>query len=276
MHKNILLRVLWGLFFIPALILIAYEGRFYFLILTELGIGIGVYEFYKILEARGLKPYKFLGTLAALLIGWTAYYTSYFFTFLVLTSLILILSVSELTRKTAEGAIFHMSTTVFGIFYVAWLMSHLVQLRELPRFLHLNYKLGMGYALLPFLIAWTNDTFAFIGGVCYGKHKLIPRISPGKTWEGTITGLIFTVVATFLFKEYCASYLSIFDCVILSVVGSILGLIGDLVESLLKRDVDIKDTSGAIPGHGGVLDRFDSVLFVAPFVYYYLRSFVLK
>jgi len=129
-------KLLPGLFvavlFIPALIYIAIAGGIYYLLLVELGIGIGVYEFYTILEDRGLKPFKSIGVIAALVLGWSSFYASYIFTFLTLTCLFFFVSISELCRKNPDRAIYHISVTVFGAFYVGWLMSHLVLLRQIP------------------------------------------------------------------------------------------------------------------------------------------------
>lgn len=116
-----------------------------------------------------------------------------------------------------------------------------------------------------FLI-WSNDTFAYLGGSLFGKNKMIERISPGKTWEGTIFGVLMTFALSFVLQRYLIS----FDdnrWMILGVLVPVLATIGDLVESLLKRQAGVKDTGNIMPGHGGVLDRFDSLIFVTPFVY---------
>jgi len=291
-------RIITAVIFLPVLVCLATIGRIYYVILVEIGIILGTYEFFKILEARGLQPYKKLGILAGVLLGLVCYYKSYIFTMFVLTCLILVLSVSELTRKKVEHAIYHMSGTVFGMLYVSWLFSHLILLREIPKFLHyrFDYDMGISFSLLPFLIAWINDTFAYFGGRRYGRNPLFPRVSPKKTWEGAITGALSVLITLFLIKwiSGCGSgqelslkfltsfyhlfryYLTWYDCVILGIFGPLLAVVGDLVESLLKRDASLKDASKIIPGHGGILDRFDSILFVAPFVYYYLRFVVLQ
>jgi len=299
LRNELFYRIFISILFIPVLIFIAWTGGIYYLLLIELGIGVGAYEFFKVLESRGLKPYTFLGVIAALILGWSAYFASYMFTFLTLTMLLLIISVSELCRKTIDRAIYHISATLFGVFYVGWLMSHLTLLRQIPVFLYYGetmknlanfkffyffpqivfasgYTKGAIYTLIPFVLAWVNDSGAYFIGHYFGKHKVLKRISPNKSWEGLIGGGICGLIGIFILKYIIATELSAIDCLILGSLGACTAPVGDLVESLLKRDAQVKDASNTIPGHGGILDRFDSILFVAPIVYYYLRFFVVK
>jgi phosphatidate cytidylyltransferase len=122
-----------------------------------------------------------------------------------------------------------------------------------------------------FLI-WSNDTFAYLGGSLYGKNKMIERVSPGKTWEGTLTGIVITFALSFLFDTLiCPLHGSLW--LILGICVPILATIGDLIESKLKREAGVKDSGSIMPGHGGILDRFDSLIFVAPFAYLILSLF---
>ncbi len=276
MRANLLRRVVTALVFLPVLVIVARAGGGYYLVLIGLGIGIGTYEFLTMLEARGMKPYKVLGTFCALLLGWTAFYQSYLFTYLTFTILLLALSITELSRRIEEQAINHIATTIFGAMYVGWLMSHLVLLRELPYAMGQIYSTGTAYALLPFVLTWSCDSAAYFFGIKFGKHKLLPRISPEKSWEGAIGGVLFAVVAGFVYQQVYAHFLSWFDIFVLGISVGVLAQVGDLVESLIKRDADMKDAGATIPGHGGVLDRFDSLLFTAPMIYYYLRFFAAR
>ena len=120
------------------------------------------------------------------------------------------------------------------------------------------------------LLIWSNDTFAYLGGSLFGKHKMSPRISPGKTWEGTIFGIIMTFGLSFLLKRYFNN--DLFNVwLMLGALVPVLATIGDLVESMLKRQADVKDSGNIMPGHGGILDRFDSLIVVSPFVYVLLK-----
>ena len=128
---------------------------------------------------------------------------------------------------------------------------------------------GPEKVLLVFVLLWTNDTFAYLIGKLLGKHKLIERISPGKTIEGSIGGLLFTMAGVIVFSHY-ASWLSLTEAVGMGLIAVVFGTLGDLCESMLKRQAGVKDSGKLIPGHGGVLDRFDSVLFAMPFVFVFL------
>lgn len=192
---------------------------------------------------------------------------------------------SELFKRNKEEAIFHISGTVFGVVYVGWLLSHLILLSQMPDVLEpLTYKnifgikirLGTSLALLPFALTWTNDAMAFFVGKRFGKKKFFPSVSPKKTWEGVMGGAFAAIISAFIYHYLYASYLSWFDCVVLGSGVAIVAPIGDLVESMIKRDVKLKDASTTIPGHGGFLDRFDSMLFTAPLIYYYLRFFAVR
>ena len=128
---------------------------------------------------------------------------------------------------------------------------------------------GPWLVLLVFFLLWVNDIFAYLSGRLIGKHKLFERISPGKTIEGSIGGLLFTTIAVVAFGHY-ADWLPMNAAVGMGVIAVVFGTLGDLCESMLKRQAGVKDSGRLIPGHGGILDRFDSVLFSVPFIFVYL------
>ena len=111
-------------------------------------------------------------------------------------------------------------------------------------------------------------------GTAFGKHKLFPRVSPNKSWEGAIAGFVFAIITMIAAKATVIDLLTLYDAVIIGIIVGIIGQMGDLVESLVKRDAGVKDSSAIIPGHGGIFDRFDSLLLTAPVVYLYLSIFV--
>lgn len=125
------------------------------------------------------------------------------------------------------------------------------------------------FVLLIFVLLWTNDTFAYLTGKLLGKHKLFERISPGKTIEGSIGGLVFTMVGIIVYSHY-VNWLPLKVAIGMGLIAVVFGTLGDLCESMLKRQAGVKDSGNLIPGHGGILDRFDSVLFTVPFVFVYL------
>jgi len=126
-----------------------------------------------------------------------------------------------------------------------------------------------GLIVLIFCLLWANDVFAYLTGKLLGKHKLFPRISPGKTIEGSIGGLVFTVIAVAVFAHY-ADWLPLSAAMGMAAIAVVFGTLGDLCESMLKRQAGVKDSGKLIPGHGGILDRFDSVMFSVPFIFVYL------
>ena len=128
---------------------------------------------------------------------------------------------------------------------------------------------GPWLLMLVFCLLWVNDIFAYLVGKLIGKHKLFERISPGKTIEGSLGGLLFTVLAIALFSHY-AEWLSMNAAIGMGAIAVVFGTLGDLSESMLKRQAGVKDSGKLIPGHGGILDRFDSVLFSVPFIFVYL------
>jgi phosphatidate cytidylyltransferase len=122
------------------------------------------------------------------------------------------------------------------------------------------------------LAVWANDTFAYFAGRTLGRHKMAPRVSPGKTWEGFAAGSVASVAVCF-FAMYAADFLQIWQSLVLGVLLAVVGPLGDLFESALKRDMQVKDTGRVLGGHGGMLDRIDALLFAAPAVWFLLAAF---
>lgn len=268
-------RVLAAAVFVPCFAIIAWRGEHYFVVLVNYVALAGAYEFHKLLDAKGIRGQKGTAFVAGIALPWLFYlhggaWTSFGLAVLVLGSL-----AQELWRPVGESLV-RASTSILGFLYVSWLASHLVLLRELPRQVGLPYGLGFEIVMLVFLLTWMADTGAYLVGSAAGRHKLAPRISPGKSIEGAIGGLAFAVAAGLVAaRTFMRGDLTLPAAAALGALAAVVGLIGDLVESQLKRDAHVKDASSAIPGHGGALDRFDSVLFVAPLIYYVLRFLVL-
>jgi phosphatidate cytidylyltransferase len=195
------------------------------------------------------------------------------FSGLFITLMLVTIMGMELFRRDGELAVFHISTTILGVFYVAWLGSHIILLRQLGEGVE-GTDLGGFFVLLAFVLTWGADTGAYFVGNAIGKKKLLPRVSPGKSVEGAVGGVVVAIVIALIARVTIVPLLTVVDALVLGLTAPAMAVLGDLVESLMKRDVRIKDTSHALPGHGGMLDRFDSVLFVAPLVYYYLRFLV--
>jgi phosphatidate cytidylyltransferase len=132
------------------------------------------------------------------------------------------------------------------------------------------YGWGGWTVLAIFISIWVCDSAAYFAGRAFGRHTLFERVSPKKTWEGAIAGFVGAIAAFVLMKELALPYLTFGQSLVCGVIVGVFGQLGDLVESLLKRDAGVKDSSSLIPGHGGVLDRFDSIMFVSPLLFLYL------
>jgi len=269
-------RVLASAIFLPCLFIIARRGGYYYLALIDIMIMLGLWEFYRMMEAKGLRPYKAIGVASGLVLSWYVFFQQGIYANLFLCIVFIGIITLELTRKEKGLAVYHISVTVFGVFYVAWLGSHLILLRELPQLKGLDYSLGYSFVIVAFVLTWCYDTGAYFFGSWFGRRPLMPGVSPGKTVEGTLGGIAFAIAGILVARSVLAPYLSIPVSIGLAVVASIVGQLGDLAESMIKRDVRIKDASATIPGHGGVLDRFDSLLFTSPLLYYFLKYVILK
>ena len=191
-------------------------------------------------------------------------------------------------RRSLAGTMLDWAVSVAATLYIGWLAAHALLLRDLgtppslDAFLLTDLvrlprgeglPLGMRWVLTAILTTWATDTAAFLAGRAWGRHKLMPRLSPNKTWEGAAAGLVAAVAAAIACILVLRLPLSLPLAVIAGAGLSILAQLGDLAESLLKRQTGVKDAGRAIPGHGGVLDRIDSLLFTLPATYY-LASFI--
>jgi len=273
-NRSFRLRFLMGLIFIPLLIYLALQGKFYFLGIIDVILLFAILEFYRMMRKGGFQPYRAVGAGTTLVLTWYVYFRSELYSDLLLTAALVLITILELFREGGKFSVTHMAVTIFGVFYVGWLGAHFVFLRELPLKVGTDYSDGARYALLPFFLGWTSDTAAYLGGRFFGKTKLFPRISPNKSLEGCLTSLITAPFVAWLAKATFAPFLRMSDVFFLGIMVATASQLGDLVESMIKREASVKDASNLIPGHGGLLDRFDSLLFAAPVVYYYLMLVV--
>ena len=176
--------------------------------------------------------------------------------------IVLIAGLYQFGSSSFSGIVY----TIFGIIYIA-IPFAMLNLFYNPRFLkpESSYELLLGY----FIILWIYDSAAYLLGSRFGKHKLVSGISPNKSWEGLLGGFIFGLAAS-IGVSYFFNIYSLKDWFIIALILIITGTLGDLFESVIKRNLGVKDTGNILPGHGGILDRFDAVLFSAPFVYFYV------
>lgn len=169
--------------------------------------------------------------------------------------------------------------TLLGSLYAGWLFGHMILLREVAREMPgAPYWSGAVLLGVPLALTWVNDTVAYFAGRRWGRRRLLERVSPGKSWAGAVVAFAATVVASLLVLPWLDLGPAGFGIADALAVGALLGVaapLGDLVESAFKRDAGLKDSSQLVPGHGGVLDRFDSALFTVPVFYHYLRGWIL-
>ena len=189
------------------------------------------------------------------------------------------IALAQLLDPNGEEALASVTTTVYGAAYAGLLLAHFVLLREVSRLVPgMPYWSGAVLVAVIVALTWVNDSSAYAVGHRWGRRKLIPRISPGKTVEGAVGALLVTVLAAVPTLWLANRWVPLFDLGHALAVGAIVGVaapLGDLVESAFKRDAGVKDASDLVPGHGGVLDRFDSWMAVGPAVWYYLWVVVL-
>ncbi len=274
LNADILPRVAVIVLGIPCLYFITLRGGLFFLILVDLIILLGLREFYVLMRAKGYQPCEALGYFCALAISWYAWREGVGVPLLVTGSLLVIM-VREVFRRDMTNSLAHIAVTIFGIMYIGWMGSHLVMLRELPAALGLDDHMGAQLVFFAALLTWATDTGAYLFGVAFGRHKLIPRISPKKTVEGAIGGLLAAGLCGWLCAKGLTPFLTPLAATVVGLIVGVMAQLGDLVESMIKRDAGIKDSAELIPGHGGVLDRFDSMLFTVPVLYYYFRFFII-
>lgn len=223
----------------------------------------GLYEFFTLVEKKGIHIYKYFGMVIGIIIPISILSRfeltkSWELLFFVLA--LLALFILQFRRQDNSQAIVGISTTLFGILYISWFLSFLVKIRYLPG--------GQGYLAAIIFITKSSDIGAYLIGSRFGKHGLITRISPKKSIEGSLGGLAFSILASIAsFPLLGFSYPHL---IVLGLALGVLAELGDLSESLIKRDCQVKDSGFLFPGMGGVLDLVDSLLFTAPAFYFYM------
>lgn len=254
-----------------AIIFLAIRYQFVFaLCIISLVIG-GLYEFFNLIEKKGIHIYKYFGMFIGIIIPLSILYKfeltkGWELLFFVIA--LLSLFTLQLKRKDNSQAIAGISATLFGILYVSWFFSFLVKIRYLP--LGQESLQGQGYLAAILIITKSSDIGAYLIGSRFGKHPFVVHISPKKTVEGSIGGLLFSGFAALLCKPLMG--LSFAHLFILGLGLGVLAELGDLSESLIKRDCQVKDSGFFFPGLGGVLDVIDSLLFTAPVFYFYMSN----
>lgn len=266
--NNTAKRILVAVLAIPLILVLCLLGGIPFAVfVSALGLG-GFYELSLMAEKKGISIDLFTGFFSIIIILLFVYTKRSEF-YVPVLFIGLILSLRELFRGR-QGALENIGSGMFGIFYIGMFSSSIIMIREFYSD-SILYPRG-GQLILGIMICiWLCDSAAFFIGSALGRHKLFKRVSPNKSWEGAIAGFIFSVLGALFIKTNFLSFLSWQDALAIGAITGIFGQIGDLVESLLKRDCGVKDSSNLIPGHGGIFDRFDSLLYSAPLIYLYMH-----
>ena len=262
-------RIIVAVIGIPAIIFVSLFGKILFLVFAALLGLLGYYEFSRMARNRKYYSNKLIGLISVAAVISNAYF-HYIDLHVLVILIISALLIFELFRNR-ESAIANLGTTLVGIFYIGLFSASLVDLREFYKESAFTYGQG-GYLIISILASiWICDSAAYFIGTAFGNNKILPRVSPNKSWEGSFAGFIFAIIVMLACKPIIADFLEWRDAIVIGLIIGTFGQAGDFIESLLKRDSHVKDSSSIIPGHGGVLDRFDSLLFTAPLVYLYLN-----
>jgi phosphatidate cytidylyltransferase len=265
---------------IPIAVAVLWLGGAALMVLLMLIAALGAGEFIRIASKGDLFPPKYITVIGAAafvgvatLLHTPAEAMPWYW---LLTTVLVIASASTViwTRGVEGKPLGSASAAVFAVLLTGGMLSYAIFLRE-GVMLHADAKTGFSFVAYPLAVTWINDTFAYFGGRSFGKHKLIARVSPGKTVEGTISGLIGSILTSLVYTHFVfANTLGISIGVVAAVIGGVLlsiaAVVGDLAESLLKREAGVKDSGTLLPGHGGVLDRFDALYFTLPVAYWFL------
>ena len=241
---------------------------------VNLLILLGLIEFSSILKLKDISLSQTFLIFFGLLIGISTYFYNDRFILIITLFGVLISGLFQLIRYKFDRAIENLSSFLFGLIYVTLFFSFLIRIREFPHKSGLEYRLGGLWIIFLFLCTWFSDILSYFIGTPFGKHKILPLVSPNKSWEGSFGGIAGVLLAAFVSKSIFLKEVPLFHLLSLAILISFFGQLGDFVESSFKRQVSLKDSSSIIPGHGGILDRFDSLLFSAPLVYFYL-TFIL-
>ena len=263
MVKKRVITAVWG---IPLLIAAIWFDKPlpWFTVLAAVWGVLAVYEFYRLVAAARVPPLTWFGVILTLVFILSPHLEYSLTIPVLLTSIVILPLVWLVLRPGKEQAFIGWAWTVAGIIYVGWLMSHLVALRMQDD--------GRNWVFLGLFVTIASDTSAFFIGKALGRHHLAPGISPGKTWEGAVAGGVGAIIISlfFILPTPLLLPLSYGQAILLGLAVSVSGQLGDLIESLFKRNMGVKESSRLLPGHGGALDRMDSVVFAGVAVYYYV------
>ena len=257
---------------IPGWLFLIWKGDFYYSFFILICIVFALGEFYDMMEKKGTKPLRWMGMCTSAFIA-DFYYSQPMITGHQMVGCVILIFlltfIWELFSKEENSGL-NISVTMAGILFVPTLLGTAIDIRQFDTFM------GTQLTLALVLSVWACDSAAFIFGTKFGSAKIFPRVSPNKSWVGSIAGLIASMSVFHLFyhQGWLGDYFSMNDTIAFGIISGVFGQMGDFSESLLKRDAGVKDSGTLLQGHGGVLDRFDSLIFATPITYLYLHIFM--
>ena len=265
-NRNLVVRIASAVLLLPGVLALLVLGGWWCAVLISAAAAACALE-YEWITQRRIGPEQSLAALGAGLMPLAAAARPWGFgtiAFWILGGVFLIASVAGLFAAGRDGAPTRTAHAVTGCLYGGLGLAPIAALRVGPS--------GLQWVISALVITWANDTLAYFAGRLLGRHKLFPSVSPNKTWEGFAGGLVGSVGGMFVTRAVAFPGLAVTDCWVLGLVGGVVGPLGDLCESMLKRAYGVKDSGAIIPGHGGLLDRVDALLFNAPAVYVYVAA----
>ncbi len=253
---------------IPGILLMIWLGGIYFFLFITVVLVLALKEFYSLYRIKGIYASFPMGLVGSAFFIWFYYTEPYLnmlaFVQLAIAFITLVLLFELFSNKVNPAA--NVAYTIFGVTYIPLLLGTLIALRQI------DMTYGTYYTFAVFLSIWLCDSAAFGFGMKWGKKKIFPRVSPNKSWIGSVAGF-FSVLIFFHVLAYFhlpSADFTFQDVIVFSIISGVFGQLGDLIESLFKRDAGVKDSGAFLMGHGGVLDRFDSLILAAPLTYFYL------
>ena len=258
---------------IPGWLFLIWKGGLYYTIFILICCVLALGEFYSIMEKKGAKPLRWFG------MGATVFIADYYHVQPIATGhqmlggiilIIILIMLIELFSNN-KNATLNIASTFAGILFVPVLLGTAIDLRQFDLLMNTNLTFAIT------LSVWACDSSAFIFGTLFGKKKIMPSVSPKKSWVGSISGAITSLLILYVFHNQglLGDYFSLKDAMVIGLISGVFGQFGDFTESLLKRDVGVKDSGTLLAGHGGVLDRFDSLIFACPIAYLYVHFIVI-
>lgn len=276
--SNLTVRVLVAAVAIPLIVGAAYYGGPYFFLFTTILIVASSNEFYSLAKRKGIESAGVVGIAASGVLNGIAYASGPAALLDFLVCVVPIVLLAELGRKKSDGikdSFQNVGTTLTGIVYIGLFGAILTTIRQRYGFENIfrtDSEAGL-FIITIFVTIWICDSAAYFIGKPFGKHKMSKFVSPNKSWEGAAAGFVFAVATSTAAKYLVLKTIDLKLVIGTGLIIGTLGQAGDFVESLFKREAGVKDSSDLIPGHGGVFDRFDSLLFSSPFIYLLLRFF---